>query len=107
MISVMFGWVTKEGCRQAFIDDWQAGSDVIQTYPGSIRTRLFESIDEPDAFIAVADWESLEAREAAMKAIEMRPDGQMILRGYEKLVKSTTVIARLRFIGEAFSVVKQ
>ncbi len=48
---------------------WKKGSAIIQKYPGAKGTRLFRKIGEPDILLAIAEWESKEARDNAMKSL--------------------------------------
>lgn len=44
---------------------WVRASEIIQRAPGARGTRLHRKIDEPDVLLAIASWESKEARDAA------------------------------------------
>ena len=46
-----------------FIMNWREGSKVLQEYPGALGTRLHKSIDEPNTYYAIAEWESKAARD--------------------------------------------
>jgi hypothetical protein len=41
MYRIIFEHHPKKGQESQFIAQWQAGSDVIQTYPGALGTNLF------------------------------------------------------------------
>lgn len=51
------------GQRQPFIDNWRKGSEILQEYPGALGTRLHQ-IEGTDSLLAIAEWESQEARQA-------------------------------------------
>jgi len=44
---------------------WIRASEIIQSAPGARGTRLHRKIGEPGVLIAIASWESKEARDAA------------------------------------------
>ncbi len=54
-----------------FIEHWREGSKPIQEYPGARGTRLHKKLGENHVYIAIAEWESLEARQAAMSDIKL------------------------------------
>lgn len=60
----------RPGEDEAFIEHWREGSKPIQEYPGARGTRLHKKRSEDHTYIAIAEWESLEARKAAMKEIK-------------------------------------
>ena len=49
---------------EPFIENWRKASEVLQEYPGAKGTRLHRDIDDPNTFVAIAEWESKEARDA-------------------------------------------
>ena len=49
---------------------WKRGSQVIQKMPGARGTRLHRKIGDPNTLLAIAEWESKEAREKAMAELE-------------------------------------
>lgn len=57
------------GQDEEFIEHWTKGSIPIQELPGAMGTRLHKKRGEEHAYIAIAEWESYEARQAAMQAI--------------------------------------
>lgn len=59
----------RPGQDETFIEHWCEGSKPIQEYPGARGTRLHKKRDEENTYIAIAEWESLEARRAAIKEI--------------------------------------
>lgn len=61
---------------EAFIINWRELSIVIQEYPGARGTRLHKKHGEESTYIAIAEWESAEARQAAMSDIEQGQSDQ-------------------------------
>lgn len=59
----------KDNQDEEFIKHWHNGSIPIQELPGALGTRLHKVQGEDHTYIAIAEWESLEARKAAMKEI--------------------------------------
>ena len=53
--------------EEQYIEAWRAGSLVIQGQPGALGTHLHRS--EPGILVAIASWESRDARDAA--AVEL------------------------------------
>ena len=99
MYRVIFEHHPKEGQEEQFIRQWQAGSDIIQTYPGARGTLLFRSLDDPKVLYAMADWESKAARDAAMEAIEQREDAEMVMAAHEQYLDSHTTILSAELVG--------
>ena len=92
----------RSGQEDAFIQQWQSGSDVIQTYAGALGTKLFRNPDQPAIFYAMADWESKDARNAAMKAIEKdRPDAETILHGYAAFLDQHEKIGEFELVAKS------
>lgn len=60
----------KKGCtEQQFVEAWQQGSAIIQRQPGAQGTLLHRFIGSPSKLLAIASWESLEHRNAAMERL--------------------------------------
>ncbi len=59
----------RPGEDESFIEHWREGSRPIQEYPGARGTRLYKKRGEEHTYIAIAEWESIEARKAAMSEI--------------------------------------
>ena len=59
----------KDGKDEEFILHWHNGSIPIQESPGALGTRLHKKRGKDHTYIAIAEWESIEARKAAMQAI--------------------------------------
>lgn len=49
---------------EEYAANWVRASEVIQQTPGARGTRLHRKIGEPDKLLAIASWESKEARDA-------------------------------------------
>lgn len=103
MYRVIFEHHLKTGQEEAFIKQWQAGSDIIQSYPGAKGTLLYRSIDKPSVLYAMADWESLEARENAMSSIAKRDDADFILKAHEQYVSSYETIVSATLLASSFA----
>lgn len=66
--------------EQEYVDAWKKGSAIIQASEGAKGTVLYRKIGEPGVLIAIAEWESKELRDAAMKKLhEAEPEIQAIL----------------------------
>lgn len=87
MYRVIFRHIVKQGMEHEFMQQWQAGSDIIQTYPGARGTLLFKSLDDDKTYYAMAEWESIKHREDAMNEISKRDDAEVIMHGHEKFVE--------------------
>lgn len=76
----------KIGCtEEQYTDAWQKGSQIIQQQPGAKGTELHRKIGEDNVFLAIANWESKEARDKAMSALkEMDSETQQILSRHEQ-----------------------
>ncbi len=60
----------KAGHTEAeYCEAWERGSAIIQRQPGAQGTRLHRKIGETGVLLAIASWESLAARNAAMEAL--------------------------------------
>ena len=101
MYRVIFKHQVKEGQGTAFMHQWQKGSDVIQSYPGALGTKLFRGLNEPGYLYAMADWESKNARDTAIESIQTRSDAQQVLHGHEEYVDSHTVFGTFELIAES------
>jgi quinol monooxygenase YgiN len=64
----------RPGEDQAFIQSWHNGSIPIQQSPGALGTRLHKKRGEEHVYIAIAEWESREARQAAMEKLHTPGD---------------------------------
>lgn len=61
----------KPGKDQAFIENWREGSKPIQEYPGARGTRLYKKLETDHVYVAIAEWENIESRKAAMQEINL------------------------------------
>ena len=82
----IFKITTKEGdSEQDYIDSWGKGSSIIQGSNGAQGTILYRKINEPGVFFAIATWESKEARDIAMKKLDLLvPEFQVILNKHKE-----------------------
>ncbi len=61
----------KEGCsEQDYVGAWRKGSGRIQKSDGARGTILYRKIGEPRTLIAIATWDSKEARDAGMEVLK-------------------------------------
>lgn len=68
---------------EQYVEAWKKGSELIQKQSGAKGTRLYRKIGEPDRLLAIADWESKEARDVAMANLrESGEDIQKIWRDH-------------------------
>lgn len=76
----------KEGhTEQEYIDVWKRGSAVIQKMEGAQGTALHRKIGELGTLLAIATWESKEARDAAMKKLqEVDPETRRIIDAHKE-----------------------
>ena len=49
-----------------YVAAWESGSRIIQRKPGARGTRLHRTIGDPSTLLAIAEWDSKEARDKAM-----------------------------------------
>lgn len=49
---------------EQYADAWVRASEIIQRAPGARGTRLHRKIGDPDVLLAIASWDSKEARDA-------------------------------------------
>lgn len=64
----------KEGRTvEEYIEAWKCASAVIQRMPGARGTRLHRAIGDPRTLLAIAEWESKEARDTAMIRLKQDP----------------------------------
>ncbi len=89
MYRVIFENSPKAGMDAEFIAAWLAGSDIIQTYPGALGTKLFTEPSKPGVYFAMADWERREDRDAAFAAIKRdRPDAEQVLNHFKTFLEN-------------------
>ena len=76
---------------EEYADAWVRASEIIQSAPGARGTRLHRMIGRPDVLVAIASWDSKQARDAA--EAERDPRVQAILDAQAPCVE-------IRVIGE-------
>ena len=76
---------------EQYADAWQRASRYIQAAPGAQGTRLHRKIGEPDKLLAIATWESKDARDA----MESRLPAEV-----EAIIAEQTPFVHIEFIGE-------
>ena len=62
-----------------YVEAWEQGSVIIQRMAGARGTRLHRSITDPLLLLAIAEWDSKEARDLAMHQLENDPATKDIL----------------------------
>ena len=70
--------------EQEYIDAWKKGSTVIQKSVGAKGTVLHRKIGEPGILIAIAEWESKELRDIAMKKLGSNSELQVVLNNHKE-----------------------
>lgn len=103
MYRVIFKHYVKPGQKEEFQKRWKAGSDLIQTYPGSLGTKLFQSEESNHILYAMAEWESLEHRNSAMTAISSTKDGDYLTHFHEECIEKYEIVAAGTLIDESIS----
>lgn len=76
---------------EQYADAWERASRYIQAAPGAQGTRLHRKIGEPDKLLAIATWESKDARDA----MESRLPTEV-----EAIIAEQTPFVHIEFIGE-------
>src|SRR6266699_1839907 len=51
--------------EEEYINAWKTGSNIIQKEPGAQGTKLYRKVGKSGEFIAIATWESKDARDKA------------------------------------------
>ena len=76
---------------EEYIKAWRRGSNIIQKFPGARGTRLYRNLGSPNNLIAIADWESKKARDAALEGVEgikkLGPKDYKIVHAHRKYGK--------------------
>ena len=77
-MSYKFIWEIKvrPGEEDAFIRQWHNGSVPIQKMPGAKGTLLHKKREEERTYVAIPQWESKEARQAAFAELD-KPDNEL------------------------------
>ena len=76
---------------ERYAEAWVRASRIIQQSPGAQGTRLHRKIGQPDVLLAIATWESKEARDR-MEAI---PDERV-----QQIIAEQAEFVEVRLIGE-------
>jgi 5-methylthioribose kinase len=76
---------------EQYADAWIRASEIIQQAPGAAGTRLHRKIGEPGVLLAIATWQSKQARDA----MEARPIEQV-----QKIISEQSKYCDIRVIGE-------
>ena len=76
---------------EQYAEAWIAASRIIQQSKGACGTRLHRNLDDPSKLIAIASWDSKEARDASTKLMD--DDVLDIIKGQAPFVD-------IRIIGE-------
>ena len=58
---------------EEYVEAWEQGSAVIQRMPGARGTHLHRGIGDPTTLLAMAEWDSKEARDRAMASLRRDP----------------------------------
>ncbi len=58
---------------EEYVEAWKRASAVIQRMPGARGTRLHRAIGDPRVLLAIAEWDSKEARDRAMARLREDP----------------------------------
>ena len=69
----------RPGEEKEFIKHWHNGSAPIQQCAGALGTRLYKKQEESNTYIAIAEWESKNARKAAFTELNKKDN----IRGQE------------------------
>lgn len=72
---------------EEYADAWVRASEIIQQAPGARGTELHRKIGDPDTLIAIASWDSKEARDAMES--KHNPDVAEIIRSAAPFVEIT------------------
>jgi len=104
MYRIIFKHYPKENQENLFIQQWQKGSDIIQSYPGARGTKLFRKSGEVGTLYAMAEWESKDYRNSAMARIKAdHPDADEILHGHNVFLDSHESLGEFECIAESNS----
>ena len=101
MYRIIFEHHPKKGQEDKFIEEWQRGSDIIQSYPGARGTKLFRDVNNPKILYASAEWESKAARENIMPEIDAKMKAEGIYNLHEQYVDEVKIFAEMELIAES------
>ena len=71
--------VKKESTIEEYVEAWKQASALIQQQPGARGTFLHREIIDPNMLLAIAKWDSREARNRAMECLRNDPAIREIL----------------------------
>lgn len=71
---------------EPYAEAWVRASEIIQRAPGARGTRLHRKIGEPNVLLAIAEWDSKEARDATQG---FQPEVDAIIRSAAKFCDIT------------------
>ncbi len=66
--------VKKGKTLEEYVEAWKQGSVIMQRMAGARGTKLHRSIGDPGLLLAIAEWDSKEARDLAMQKLRNDPD---------------------------------
>ena len=95
----------RAGEDAAFIESWHNGSIPIQKSLGAMGTRLHKKRGDEHTYVAIAEWESREARQAAFAELDKpgNPLGQEMEKwGHNEDFGEVTLIAEVDEIDKVF-----
>lgn len=82
----------KPGYRaEEYADAWVRASEILQTAPGAHGTRLHRKVNDPAVLLAIATWESKDARDAMERN---RPES------VRRIIAAQAEFVDVRIIGE-------
>lgn len=90
--------------EQEYIEAWKKGSAIIQNSEGAKGTILYRKINETETLIAIAEWESKELRDKAMKKLdEADAEIQKVLNRHKEYGE-TEILGNFEEIGRVIPV---
>ena len=101
MYRVIFEHTPKKGQEAQFIEAWQKGSAIMQTYPGALGSTLFRSEINTNVFLAITDWVSKTDRDNAVLEVEKLPNSADILRGHEDFIEQVKIIGGMELVAKS------
>ncbi len=76
---------------EQYAQAWVRASEIIQQAPGARGTRLHRKLDDPNVLLAIAEWDSQAARNAA---------GQRHDPYVDEIIRAAAQYCQIRVIGE-------
>ena len=89
-MSYKFIWKIKldpEFSEEEFIKFWRETSQILQEYPGAMGTKMNKVVEEDRTYIAIAEWESKDARDSMQADID-NPNGSARSKRWQKYAKN-------------------